>query len=583
MAEYVEARMEEMLGEVEQLERVELLDHKEVRTLLRKRKSFEYKIQKRTKKKEDFLSYIQYESNLLKLIELRRDDTGYRHKKGEIEHSVISRINKLFKILEHRFQSDTKIWLSHIDFLKQVKWDSSVSKVYLRTLQVHNDKPNLWVASAKWEMEEAGSPDNARQIMLRGLRFHPTSRLLHREYLRLELLYVERLRKRKDILGLGALEEVHEENRDLVLDCQVAKVVYQAASEALKEPEFLVSMLVVAKQFSFAVAVQKEILEDLKTNYSNSAVTWDTLAREELEKCEGEEGNMKKRIKCCSSIYEEGLKKVGSEEMLKKYTSTLTELSQIAPQCSTLVLKLLIKCLSFGKEKNILAEEHFTQWLQILDPETQAQEMREILESANDKYPQCVDLWVKRIMFELSQTDVKKTIQVFKTAVEKLDGNKEDELKVWEVMMANMSARGDSEGAWNLLQEGVAVAAPRIAGPLRVLLLGQASNRGIEAAREVYQNYRGVPPFHLEFHNKMLQVEEENEIVSVKNVRIVHQARCDQFGRTEPLVWQEAANFEQDQGKPLDAARLICRAEATLEKHLVAEFITIKELADLES
>ena len=74
--------MEEMLGEVEQLERVELLDHKEVRALLRKRKSFEYKIQKRTKKKEDFLSYIQYESNLLTLIELRRDDTGYRHKKG---------------------------------------------------------------------------------------------------------------------------------------------------------------------------------------------------------------------------------------------------------------------------------------------------------------------------------------------------------------------------------------------------------------------------------------------------------------------------------------------------------------------
>jgi len=575
--------MEEMLGEMEQLERVELLDHKEVKALLRKRKSFEYKIQKRTKKKEDFLSYIQYESNLLTLIGLRRDETGYRHKKGEIEHSVISRINKLFKILEHRFQSDSKIWLSHIDFLKRVKWDSSVSRVYLRMLQVHNDKPKLWVASAKWEMEEAGSPDNARQIMLRGLRFHPTSRLLHREYLRLELLYVERLLKRKDILGLGALEEVHQENRDLVLNCEVAKVVYQAASEKIKEPEFLVSMLVIAKSFKFAVAVQKEILEDLKTNYNNNAVTWDTLAREQLEINEAEEEvNMKTRIKNCSSIYEEGLKKIKSKEMLKKYTNTLTELSQLAPQCATLVLKLLIKSLNFGKENDILSEEHYTQWLELLDPSSQADQMRNILESANNKYPASVELWLKRIMFELSETNVKKTIEVFETAVEKLNGNKEDELKLWEVMMVNMKARGDGAGALELLQKGVEVASPGIAGPLRVLLLEEASYSGVDAAREVYEKYKGVPPFHLELHDKMMEVEGENEIVSVKNMRKIHQAKCDQFGRTEPKVWQAAAAFEKEQGKPLDAARIVCRAEATLEKHLVPQFITIKELADLE-
>ena len=81
MAEYVEQRMEEMLGEVEQLERVELLTHQEVKELLKKRKGFEYKIQKRTKRKEDFLSYIQYETNLLTLIRIRRDMVDYKHKK----------------------------------------------------------------------------------------------------------------------------------------------------------------------------------------------------------------------------------------------------------------------------------------------------------------------------------------------------------------------------------------------------------------------------------------------------------------------------------------------------------------------
>jgi hypothetical protein len=40
---------------VEELERCNLLTGPEVKELLRRRKHFEYKIQKRTKKKEDFL------------------------------------------------------------------------------------------------------------------------------------------------------------------------------------------------------------------------------------------------------------------------------------------------------------------------------------------------------------------------------------------------------------------------------------------------------------------------------------------------------------------------------------------------
>ena len=46
--------------------------------------------------------------------------TGYLHKKEEIDYAVARRITKLYKILQHRFQSDVKVWLSHIDFLKRM-------------------------------------------------------------------------------------------------------------------------------------------------------------------------------------------------------------------------------------------------------------------------------------------------------------------------------------------------------------------------------------------------------------------------------------------------------------------------------
>ena len=41
--------------------------------VLKRRKRFEYKLQKQNKEKADFLAYIQYEMGILSLIELRRE------------------------------------------------------------------------------------------------------------------------------------------------------------------------------------------------------------------------------------------------------------------------------------------------------------------------------------------------------------------------------------------------------------------------------------------------------------------------------------------------------------------------------
>ena len=73
--------------------------------------------------------------------------------------------------MEHRNQQDVSIWLSHIQFLKTNGWEEGVSRLYLRLLQVHNDKPSLWIEAAKWEFENEGSAENGRKILLRGLRF----------------------------------------------------------------------------------------------------------------------------------------------------------------------------------------------------------------------------------------------------------------------------------------------------------------------------------------------------------------------------------------------------------------------------
>ena len=80
MAERVQADLELMLTELEQMQRVNLLSAEEVKVLIKRRKRFEYKLQKRQKQKNDILAYIKYESSLLNLIAIRRDQSEYMNK-----------------------------------------------------------------------------------------------------------------------------------------------------------------------------------------------------------------------------------------------------------------------------------------------------------------------------------------------------------------------------------------------------------------------------------------------------------------------------------------------------------------------
>ncbi|XP_021369780.1 U3 small nucleolar RNA-associated protein 6 homolog, partial [Mizuhopecten yessoensis] len=192
MAEFVQQNIEGMIPELEQMERVGLFTAAESRQILKKRKGFEYKLQRKTKKKHDLLQYIQYETNVLALLKKRRQKIGYSFKKLEIDNAISQRIHKLFRLATYRFQEDVKLWLSHIHFSKTRKEKTTVSKLFTRMLQVHNRKSDLWISAAKWEFEENMNHENARHMLQKGLRFNPSSKQLWLEYYRMELLFAEK-------------------------------------------------------------------------------------------------------------------------------------------------------------------------------------------------------------------------------------------------------------------------------------------------------------------------------------------------------------------------------------------------------
>ncbi len=71
-----------------------------------------------------------------------------------------------------------------------------------KALQLHPNAAGLWSYAASWEFEHNSNAAAARALMQRGLRMCKGSEQLWAEYFRLELLYVHRLRARRQVLGI---------------------------------------------------------------------------------------------------------------------------------------------------------------------------------------------------------------------------------------------------------------------------------------------------------------------------------------------------------------------------------------------
>lgn len=117
MAEIIQERIEDRLPELEQLERIGLFSHAEIKAIIKKASDLEYKIQRRTLFKEDFINYVQYEINLLELIQRRRTRIGYSFKKDEIENSIVHRVQGVFQRASAKWKDDVQLWLSYVVFL----------------------------------------------------------------------------------------------------------------------------------------------------------------------------------------------------------------------------------------------------------------------------------------------------------------------------------------------------------------------------------------------------------------------------------------------------------------------------------
>lgn len=205
--ERVQFQQEQMLAELKDLVQRGLFTETEVKQIMRKRTQFENALVRRVAKKADFLRYAAYEMNLEQLRRKRLDRLDLPKSKTTIsDYALVRRQFHIFERALRKFKADVGLWIQYIQVAKRVGARGLVGRITARALQLHPNVPSLYVVAASHELSHA-SPSAARALLQRGLRLNAHSIDLWREYVRMELHFIEGMRRRWNILGISINSE----------------------------------------------------------------------------------------------------------------------------------------------------------------------------------------------------------------------------------------------------------------------------------------------------------------------------------------------------------------------------------------
>ncbi|XP_035989545.1 U3 small nucleolar RNA-associated protein 6 homolog [Fundulus heteroclitus] len=585
MAEVVQQRIEDRIPELEQLERVGLFTKQEVRSIIKKATALEYKLHRLIVNKEDFIAFIQYEVNVLELIKKRRAHIHYQFKREEIEFPIIQRINGIFRRATKKWKDDVQLWLSRVAFCKKWATKGQISKVFSTMLAIHPDKPALWIMAAKSELEDRNSSESARHLFLRALRFHPDNRKVYQEYFRMELLHSEKLRKQKEELEIADMDLGEYEFSAEILGGKLAEVVYRNATEKIKEAEFVISLLKIAAVFDFTKELQDSILQDLQANFREDSLTWDFMAKRELEApgagqelhtAKGRASDVSRREERCCQIYEEGLRSLNTEPMWTCYVAFCLERLKRKTNVSELKEKRqerLLGVLQRAHDSSLLKENYYKNWLEILLSSGDSEAAATVAAAATQRYSQSVSAWrlsLQTLML-LGSGDM---AGLFRSALTHVDPK--ESLPLWQLQIQWSVANQSAEETEAMFKRGLLSSVAAIAMEMKELYLDWSfSAGGYKKARKTFTSLQENRPLSKKFFTRMIEIEKEQETPKMNNLRDYYERVLQEFGTADDDLWLQYIQEEMGPlGRPENCGKIHWRAMKFLEGESVERFVS---------
>ncbi|KAF3453201.1 hypothetical protein FNV43_RR03640 [Rhamnella rubrinervis] len=382
MADVVQYRLERMVDELDDLERRGLFTRREIAEIVKQRRKFEYRLKRPSPLKQDYLAYIEYETQLDSLRRLRKklvarepkkegiNAKKNKKKKSDADFACVLRIVEIFRLAVMRYKGDIDLWFRYLEFCRE-RNNGKMKKVLAQAIRFHPKVPGIWIYAAAWEFDHNLNVAAARALMQNGLRMCPTSENLWIEYLRMELTYLNKLKARKIALGddEGTLtddwrtvdeKEWRDENADLFMSLNNERENTDTSNIESEEPEKKIdlfreqglsilrtiyagavenipSSLVLRKRFleileatdlAHSEEMREEILGEMKRDFSTEPEYWDWLARIE---CDPEnvkdmsEELMLSQIQKALQVYEEALRVLPSAVIYGLYARFLLD------------------------------------------------------------------------------------------------------------------------------------------------------------------------------------------------------------------------------------------------------------------
>ncbi|XP_035945865.2 U3 small nucleolar RNA-associated protein 6 homolog isoform X1 [Halichoerus grypus] len=587
MAEIIQERIEDRLPELEQLERIGLFSHAEIKAIIKKASDLEYRIQRRALFKDDFINYVQYEINLLELIQRRRTRIGYSFKKDEIENSIVHRVQGVFRRASAKWKDDVQLWLSYIVFCKKWATKAQLSKVFSAMLAIHSNKPALWIMAAKWEMEDRLSSESARQLFLRALRFHPECPKLYQEYFRMELMHAEKLRKEKQEFEKAKMDVGNLDYPEEILKGELARIIYKNSVSIIKGAEFHVSLLSIAQLFDFATDLQKEIYDDLQALHTDDPLTWDYVARRELAmemQPAGEQPATKqaravevgrKEERCCA-VYEEAVKTLPTEAMWKCYINFCLE--RFTKKTSSQFLRerrLERTMMAFRKahELRLLPEFQYKQWIELLLHQDFLKEALEVAVAGTESFRDSVTMWQMKlqVLIDSKSPDV---AGLFEEAFVHLKAQVCLPLWIsWAEWSEGAKSQEDTEA---IFKKALLAVKGANSVTLKDKYLDWAyRSGGYKKARAVFKSLQESRPFSVDFFRKIIQFEKEQESCKMANLREYYERALREFGSVDSDLWMDYIKEELNHplGRPENCGQIYWRAMKMLQGESAEVFV----------
>lgn len=117
--------------------------------------------------------------------------------------SVVRRIIFLFDRLTIKFKHNKALWKEYFAFCLQIQSKKQLFRAVTKSLKFNSHELFIWLTAIYFEFEVNQNPFSARRLFLRCMQMNSGQPRAWIEYARFEMKFIEKVSKRKELLGLN--------------------------------------------------------------------------------------------------------------------------------------------------------------------------------------------------------------------------------------------------------------------------------------------------------------------------------------------------------------------------------------------